>query len=54
MENKFQQLALFFENIKSITLWDRIFHWKSTRSLSYDAYEEFKALCSEFETASDN
>lgn len=54
MENKFQKLTLFFEKIKSITFWDCIFHWKSIRSLSYDAYEEFKALCSEFDTVSGN
>ena len=45
MENKFEKLRLFFEKIKSITFWDRIFHWKSIRTLSYDAYEEFKEFC---------
>ena len=44
MENKFERLNLFFDKIKTITLWQRIFSWKTVRGLSYDAYEEFKSL----------
>lgn len=44
MGNTFEQLNLFFDKIKTITFWQRIFNWKNTRNLSYDAYEEFKSL----------
>lgn len=44
METKAEKLGLFFEKIKNIGLWQRIFRWCSVRELSYDAYEEFKKL----------
>lgn len=44
MEMKAEKLSLFFEKIKSIGFWQRIFGWRSVRELSYDAYEEFKKL----------
>jgi hypothetical protein len=37
-------LRLFFERIKSLGFWRRIFGWKKVRALSYDAYEEFNKL----------
>lgn len=37
-------LKLFFEKIKSLTFWQRVFYWSSIRSLSYEAYEEFRDL----------
>lgn len=47
MENRFEKLNLFFERIKTITFWQRVFGWKSLKSLSYEAYEEFKSLAGE-------
>lgn len=44
MEIKFERLNLFFDRIKTITFWQRIFGWRQIRNLSYDAYEEFKKL----------
>lgn len=44
METKTEKLELFFERIKSLTFWQRIFRWHTVRELSYDAYEEFKKL----------
>lgn len=40
----FDKLNLFFDTVKTITWWQRIFSWKNVRTLSYDAYEEFKSL----------
>lgn len=37
-------LRLFFETIKSIGFWRRIFGWRRVRAVSYDAYEEFNSL----------
>lgn len=44
MEIKTDRLSLFFDKIKSIGFWQRIFGWRQVRELSYDAYEEFKKL----------
>jgi len=44
VEKTFEKLNLFFDKIKTIGFWQRIFSWGQIRSLSYDAYEEFKAL----------
>lgn len=44
MENKIEKLQLFFDRIKSLSFWQRLFGWKSLRELSYEAYEEFKSL----------
>ncbi|MFA5805377.1 MAG: hypothetical protein WC879_12110 [Melioribacteraceae bacterium] len=44
MENRFEKLTLFFERIKTISFWQRLFSWKTLRELSYEAYEEFKSL----------
>ena len=44
MNANYDNLRSFFERIKSITLWQRIFSWNSLKSLSYDAYEEFKSI----------
>ncbi|GAH58667.1 unnamed protein product, partial [marine sediment metagenome] len=50
MEIVFDKLNLFFDTIKTITWWQRIFGWKNVRSLSYDAYEEFKSLSATLDT----
>jgi len=44
MDTKSEKLSLFFEKIKSLSFWQRIFGWRSVRELSYDAYEEFKRI----------
>lgn len=44
MEIKTDRLSLFFDKIKNIGFWQRIFGWRQVRALSYDAYEEFKKL----------
>jgi len=35
---------MFFEKIKSAGFWQRLFGWKSLRTLSYEAYEEFRNI----------
>jgi hypothetical protein len=49
VETKFEKLGLFFDRIKTIGFWQRIFGWRQMINLSYDAYEEFKALLSSLE-----
>lgn len=44
METQFEKLNIFFDRIKSIGFWQRIFQWHQITSLSYDAYQEFKEL----------
>jgi len=44
MNKKFERLSLFFEQIKTVGFWQRIFGWRQIKSLSYDAYGEFKEL----------
>lgn len=39
-----EKLHLFFSKIREITLWQRLFSWRSIRNLSYDAFEEFRSL----------
>jgi hypothetical protein len=40
----FENLKEFFEKIKSLGFWQRIFGWREIRTLSYDAYDEFTNL----------
>jgi hypothetical protein len=44
MNTEFTNLNKFFESIKSIGFWQRIFEWTSVRKLSYEAYQEFSSL----------
>ena len=44
MQLSIEKLNLFFSKIREITFWQRLFYWRSVRNLSYDAFEEFKAL----------
>jgi hypothetical protein len=44
MDTKSEKLNLFFDKIKTIGFWQRIFGWRRIRELSYDAYGEFKEL----------
>jgi hypothetical protein len=39
-----QKLSLFFIKVRELTFWNRLFAWRSIRSLSYEAFEEFKML----------
>ena len=40
----FEKLNLFFDRIKTIGFWQRIFGWHRIRELSYYSYKEFKNL----------
>jgi len=44
MNAAFDNLKLFFEKIKSLGFWRRLFSWRQIRTLSYDAYDEFTGL----------
>lgn len=37
----FNQVRLFFDAVKSISIWKRLFAWASVRSLSFTAWEEY-------------
>jgi len=37
-------LKIFFDKIKSLGFWRRVFGWRKIRSLSYDAYDEFNDM----------
>lgn len=49
-----EKLNLFFAQIKDISLWQRLFHWRKIRNLSYDAYEELRALSKELDNNREN
>ena len=49
MDTKFEKLNSFFDKIKNISFWQRIFGWRKIRNFSYEAYEEFKKLTSSVE-----
>ena len=42
-----EKLNLFFNQIKQISLWQRIFFWGRIRALSYDAFTEYHQLAKE-------
>jgi uncharacterized coiled-coil protein SlyX len=44
-----EKLNLFFDRIKDINWWQRLFRWRRVRSLSFDAYEEFRNLARDME-----
>jgi hypothetical protein len=44
MNLNFDNLRTFFERIKALSFWQRVFYWSSLKALSYEAYEEFKNL----------
>ncbi|MCK5108005.1 MAG: hypothetical protein KAQ83_04725, partial [Nanoarchaeota archaeon] len=41
---EFQKLDKFFEKVKSIGFFERLFSWKQIQSLSFDAFEECSTL----------
>lgn len=51
MDAKSEKLNLFFEKIKTIGFWQRIFGWHRIRELSYDAYKEFNELVNSLDCA---
>ncbi|OGR87313.1 MAG: hypothetical protein A3A86_04125 [Elusimicrobia bacterium RIFCSPLOWO2_01_FULL_60_11] len=54
MDIKFEKLSLFFERVKTLSFWQRIFGWTSFKALSYEAYNEFNDLVASFNTSKDN
>ena len=50
MNQNNENLRSFFEQIKSLTFWQRLFSWKYIRKLSYDAYDEFTDLTENINT----
>lgn len=49
MDISSDNLRHFFERIKSINLFQRIFSWRPVKILSYDAYDEFKNINQQLE-----
>ena len=39
-----ENLTIFFNRVKELSFWQRLFSWKSIKALSYDAFQEFKSL----------
>lgn len=44
MNTTHENLKRFFEEIKKITFWNRIFKWNYVKTLSYNAFSEFESL----------
>ncbi|HRK62200.1 MAG TPA: hypothetical protein PLY88_06620 [Candidatus Omnitrophota bacterium] len=42
--NFYEKLDQFFEEIKSLGFWRRLFNWKPIQKLSYDAFDAYKRL----------
>lgn len=49
-----EKLNLFFINIKELSFWQRIFSWAKIRTLSYDAFEEFKSFGKDLTTLNED
>lgn len=41
---KYEKLEQFFEQIKNLSLWRRIFNWRPIQTLSYEAIEDYRSL----------
>lgn len=41
---KYEKLDQFFELIKNLSFWQRIFRWRPVQTVSYEAFEEYKNL----------
>ena len=50
MDQNTDNLKLFFERIKTLSFWQRVFHWSSMKALSYEAYGEFKRIAENVNT----
>jgi hypothetical protein len=44
MNINYDNLKSFFDRIKALTFWQRVFYWSTLKALSYEAYEEFKSI----------
>jgi hypothetical protein len=44
MNLSYDNLKSFFERIKTLNFWQRVFYWSTLKALSYEAYEEFKRI----------
>ncbi len=44
MNLSFDKLKFFFEEVKTMTFWNRIFRWRSFKVMGYDAYLEFRSI----------
>src|SRR5690606_39509158 len=44
-------IHIFFIKIKELNFWQRLFSWGALKSLSYEAYQEYKILEDRFSTA---
>ena len=51
---KTEKLSLFFERVKTLSFWQRIFGWTSFKVLSYEAYNEFNDLAADFNASKDS
>jgi hypothetical protein len=49
MNQNTDNLKAFFEKIKSLNFWKRIFSWNTVRVLSYEAYGEYRKLSDSIE-----
>jgi len=49
-----EKLSLFFAKIRELSFWQRLFSWRFLRNLSYDAFEEFRALQKEMQKGKDD
>ena len=48
------KLSLFFDRIKELSFWQRVFSWSPIRNLSYEAYEQFKLAESKINSQQDD
>jgi hypothetical protein len=50
MNLNYDNLKTFFDRIKSLTFWQRVFYWSTLKALSFEAYEEFKSISASIDT----
>lgn len=53
-KHEFKNLNEFFEKVKSIGFIERLFFWGNVKSLSYDAYQEFKRVDQQLASVNDD
>ncbi|MCX8058930.1 MAG: hypothetical protein N3A58_05905 [Spirochaetes bacterium] len=44
MDLKIEKISLFFERLKNLSFWQRLFKWSKFLLFAFDAYEEYKQL----------
>lgn len=54
MHIQVDSLKQFFEQIKTLGFWQRIFRWGQIRKLSYEAYDEFQKLMNALNAAAES